>query len=81
MLKVSGCLSDLFLMKHTVYILDWKNICNTLVNQPITDENHNPIGIITEVNVDDDTWKGYLMKTDFVETTLDHKKCISIVVK
>lgn len=52
-----------------------------MVNKPITDANHNPIGIITEVDVGNDTWSGYLMKDDFVETTMDFQNCTSIVVK
>lgn len=52
-----------------------------MANKLITDENHNPIGIITEVDVENDTWSGYLMKNDFVETTMDFQNCTSIVVK
>lgn len=68
-------------MKNSVLIVNWKDICDTMVNKPITDENHNPIGIITEVDVENDTWSGYLMKNDFVETTMDFQNCTSIVVK
>lgn len=81
MLRVSGCLSSLFTVKNNVLICNWQEICDTMVNKPITDANHNPIGIITDVDVENDTWSGYLMKNDFAEMTMDFQNCTSIVVK
>ena len=82
MLKVSGKLSDLFLVNGksiSDYIIgsDYKVLCNSLVDMPITKEGK-PIGVIDSINISKDEWKGKLFITNAVEINIENKQSCEI---
>lgn len=82
MLKVSGKLSDLFLVDGksiSDYIIgsDYKALCNSLVDMPITKEGK-PIGVIDTINISKDEWKGKLFITNAVEINIENKQSCGI---
>lgn len=82
MLKVSGKLSDLFRVNGksiSDYIVgaDYKVLCSSLVDMPITKEGK-PIGVIDSINILKDEWHGKLFLNNVAEINIENKQSCSI---
>lgn len=81
MIKVSGCLSSLFIYKNQPMIdfdLEFERLAKSLINKPITNNGEECIGVITDVDIENDIWNGYLFKTDLASLDINRRTSMSI---
>lgn len=83
-IAISGNLSNMFIDNAGRNLLEeYKGIEETLLHRPILDELKRPIGYVTEVNKEDDVWRGLLFTSNnMIElgTDSDNLYCQSITI-
>lgn len=81
LIKVKGSLRSLFTFGNRPWIIsdeEFEILAKSLVREPITDNGKDCIGVITNVDISKDEWKGYLFKTDTVSLDISRNTSISI---
>lgn len=58
--------------------VEFERLAKSLINKPITNDGEKCIGVITDVDVENDIWNGYIFKTDLAALDINRQTSMSM---